>query len=87
MTPTEQTQRKCYSVDEETFNCKSLDNNDLEVGATYWEQMLLKSAMPTTSMYIASSKSWTRSCVTRLVRLPTPITAMCLKRPKTNWLR
>ncbi len=41
MTLTEQTQRKCYSVDEETFNCESLeeliDDNGLEVGATYWE--------------------------------------------------
>lgn len=41
MTPTEQTQRKCYSVDEETFNCESLeeliDDNDLEVDSTYWE--------------------------------------------------
>jgi hypothetical protein len=41
MTPTEKTQRKCYSVDEETFNCDSLeeliDDNGLEVGATYWE--------------------------------------------------
>lgn len=41
MTEQEQKPRKCYSVDEETFNCDSLDelidDNDLEVGATYWE--------------------------------------------------
>ena len=41
MTDQEKTQRKCYSVDEETFNCESLgeliDDNELEVGATYWE--------------------------------------------------
>jgi hypothetical protein len=38
---TKDTQRKCYSVDEETFNCDSLEelieDNDLELGATYWE--------------------------------------------------
>lgn len=37
----ENTPRKCYSADEETFNCESLggliDDNELEVGATYWE--------------------------------------------------